>query len=506
MIRRAVRGGARACLLGAVLVALLAAELPTASGVGGPRAKIVAFYEQRAAWTACGGGFDCATVLVPLDYEDSLSPTIPLAVIRLKGTASRGSLIVNPGGPGASGVDLVRLADQVFTPRLLAEYDIVGFDPRGVGRSAPVNCLTAGQFDRFTRADWTPDTETEQAQLAVVAQSLGTGCARRSPSIAPHMSSRDAARDMDVIRAVLGSEKLNYLGWSYGTLLGAQYAELFPQNVGRFVLDGAMPNSATLEQSFLGMAAGLDAALRRFAADCVRHSDCPLSGTVSHAIAQIRGLLSRLDHVPIRGWQGRTLTESLATGGLIGSMSWPPISWDRLRAALAAAFDGDGEPLLAIADEAVGRDPVSGTYVDNSATAYFAVTCSDSPALGAVDHASRLAEQAVESAPVFGAYFAWLTLTCWQWAPRESATQVQPPARAVGSGPILVVATTHDPLTPYRDGVDVAEQLDNAVLLTLEGDGHTAYRRGSRCIDQAVDTFLISGVRPPSGRVCKLDR
>jgi pimeloyl-ACP methyl ester carboxylesterase len=482
------------------LVASTSAAAAPGTGDG-----LASFYQQAVHWTDCRGGFDCTKVTVPLDYADPTGATIQIAVIRLKAATSQGSLLVNPGGPGGSGVALVRMADRVYTPRLLAAYDIVGFDPRGVGASSPVRCVSDRQLDQLLEADWTPDTPAERARLTKLSRALGAGCARRSPAIAAHMSTAEAARDMDVIRAALGTGKANFLGWSYGTLLGAQYAELFPQNVGRSVLDGVAPNSLNLDQMYTGQAIAYEDSLRRFAADCLTHTDCPLKGSVDHAITQIRSFLARLERKPITGWNGRKLNESLATSALYYSLYFPPYSWERLRVALTAGFAGIGEPLLAIQDSYVDRDPVTDHYTSNWMQAQFAVLCSDSPAFGGPAHASTLASQSKASAPVFGATNAWLTLPCWQWAPRPSTPTPITPFHATGSAPILVVSTTHDPATPYQDGVDVAGQLDNATLLTFDGDGHTAYMRGSTCIDNAVDSYLIDGVMPADGVVCKPD-
>jgi len=492
------------------VLGLLAVVLPspwpaTPARAAAPTDGLASFYQQTVHWTGCQGGFDCTKVTVPLDYANPSGPTIQIAVTRLKVARSQGSLLVNPGGPGGSGVVLAREAANIYSPRLLEAYDIVGFDPRGVGGSSPVHCVTDKQMDQLLEADWTPDTPAERARLATLSRRFGAGCARLTPGIAAHMSTQEAARDMDIVRAILGEEKANYLGWSYGTLLGAQYAELFPQNVGRFVLDGVLPNSLDLDRSYIGQAAAYDAGLRRFAADCLTRAVCPLRGSVDQAIAQIRAFLARLDRKPIAGWNGRALNESLATNALYDSLYAPPYTWDQLRPALAAAFKGNGEPLLAIQDSMVDRDPVTNKYTSNLNEAYFVVTCSDFPALGGTDHAAALATQAVRSAPVFGVTNAWLTLPCWQFAPRPASSTPAPPIHATGSAPILVVSTTHDPATPYQDGVDVANQLDNATLLAFDADGHTAYRRGSTCIDNAVDAYLIDGVMPPKGTVCKPD-
>jgi pimeloyl-ACP methyl ester carboxylesterase len=475
--------------------------------VGEPSADLASFYLQQPQWSPCDGGFECTKVTVPLDYADPTGTTIQIAVTRLKAVAPQGSLVINPGGPGGSGIAYARVADEAFSSQLLAAYDIVGFDPRGVGAPNAVQCLTDKQLDRFLSADWTPDTLKERARLVALSRQFGEACARKSPMIATHMSTLETAKDMDIIRAALGEQKLNFLGKSYGTLLGARYADLFPANVGRFVLDGVMPSSVSLDEGFAEQARSDDAGLRRFVVACHDYSDCPLSGSVKHGIAQIQAFLARLDRKPIRGWAGRSLNESLATAALADSL-YGPLSWDRLRGALIAGFAGNGEPLLSIQDQYAGRSPIDGSYEDNSFEAFYATICLDAPALGGIEGAQALAVQNASTAPVFGASIAWQMLPCWQW-PSGPPVSLPPaslaPIHATGSGPILVVSTVHDPGTPYSWGVKVAGELDNATLLTFDGDTHTAYWNGSSCIDDAVDAYLIHGVVPADGVVCKPD-
>ena len=219
---------------------------------------LAAFYDQEVDWKGCDGDFDCATLTVPADYDDPESGTLELEVIRLKAKDPMGSLILNPGGPGGSGVDYARAARGVLTSQLADAYDVVGFDPRGVVSSTPVDCLEDSELDVLFAADGTPDTPQEVAELAEASTLLGEGCQTLSPDVAPYMDTESAARDMDILRAVLGDEQLNYLGKSYGTYLGAQYAELFPDRVGRVVLDGVLPSSLNSDEITLGQAKAFD--------------------------------------------------------------------------------------------------------------------------------------------------------------------------------------------------------------------------------------------------------
>jgi pimeloyl-ACP methyl ester carboxylesterase len=475
---------------------------PSASDAAGP---LAAFYHQHLMWTACGGGFDCTKVTVPLDYAAPDGKTVQLAVARRTSSKSQGVLVVNPGGPGASGVSYVKSADQIFTPDLNLAYDLVGFDPRGVGASDPVRCVSDKQLDAYFAVDVTPDTPAEVALLESVSRSIGAGCAAHSPDIAAHMSTPEAARDMDIIRAALGQQKLSYLGDSYGTFLGASYAELFPARVGRMVLDGVQPSSLTLEQTYRQEAEGSDESLRRFVADCLPRSDCPLSGTTATGVARIQKLLTDLDAKPIAGsagTAGRPLTEGLASYALSFGLYDPATGWPSLRTGLAAAFDGDGSELLDLFDSWVGRRG-DGTYTDNLYQAFFGVECVDTPELAGPKHIVSLAERWKRTAPVFGVSNAWSMLPCWHWAPKQTAAPGSPVLHATGAGAILVVSTQHDPATPYSWGVEVANELDDATLLTYDGDGHTAYHRGSGCIDAAVDAYLIRGTLPAKGTVCR---
>ena len=503
-----------ALLVGAAAVALLAGcasagtstpngtvatgSSPDSSAAG----SLAAYYDQKLHWTGCGAGYDCTKVTVPLDYAAPAGKTISLSMVRLKSTQAHGSLLLNPGGPGGSGVDLARHAYEELTGDLVVAYDIVGFDPRGVGTSDPVDCLSDADLDTFLAADGTPRTPQQVATITALSAGLGAGCAARSHDIAAHMGTADAARDMDVIRAALGDEKLNYLGFSYGTDLGAQYADLFPSHVGRMVLDGAYPGSLTLEQGLAMQSDSYDASLRRFVADCLTQSDCPLTGSLDGGVRRIQKFLSDLDTHPLPAATNRLLTEGNATPSIYYLLYAPTDGWPYLRTALASAFAGDGTSLIASIDSVYGRQP-DGSYSGNFFEAYYAVTCTDTPQLGGPQHVAALGAAWSRTAPVFGESQAWGTLPCWQWAPVHTNTAAPAVFHAKGSAPILVVATAHDPATPYAGGVEVAKELDNATLLTYDGDGHTAYHRGSTCIDAAVDAYLIHGTLPAPGTVCK---
>jgi pimeloyl-ACP methyl ester carboxylesterase len=481
-------------------------------------ADLAAFYGQQVRWSQCpddgegffGGGDDtleCATITVPRDYDDLGAGTLELAALRRPGRDATQSLLLNPGGPGGSAVGYARAATAVLTPELVDAYDVVGVDPRGVGQSTPVDCVDDATIDEFLALDGTPDTPEEEQAIADASAQWGPGCQSRSPQVAPHVDTIAAARDMDIVRAVLGDEQLNFLGKSYGTFLGATYAELFPDRVGRMVLDGVLPSSLDADELSIGQAKAFDVALRRFVADCVTQEDCPLPRDEAAGVARIQQFLDELDAAPIPGVGDRMLTEGAATYAIVSYLYAPPTDWELLRFGLEAAFAGDGSVLMDLMDDRIERNP-DGSFANNANEAFPAVSCLDRPGVGGIDHARELAAQWAVEAPLLGEYFAWATLSCWDWpmGPGTAEAAGEPPViRAQGAAPILVVSTTYDPATPHEWGLQVADELADATLLTLDGDGHTAYTSGSSCIDRAVDAYLLRGELPAEGTVCRAD-
>jgi pimeloyl-ACP methyl ester carboxylesterase len=468
-------------------------------------ANLEPYYGQKLSWKECGvPGFQCSELRVPLDYaEPDGSKDLKLAVTRKKasGPGKRlGTLHVNPGGPGGSAVDYVQLAAGVGYPApVRARYDIVGMDPRGVARSEPVECLTDKEMDAYTRTDVTPDDKSEVGRLSAAFEKFAKGCEKREGDLLGHVSTIEAARDLDVLRQVLGDDRLTYIGASYGTYLGATYAGLFPSRVGRFVLDGAMDPSLTSVQLNLDQTAGFDTAFTAFAEDCVKRDDCPLGGgSTAEAGRRLSDFFERVDARPVATGESRSLTESLATVGVLNAM-YTEYYWPKLRSALTAAQKGDGAELLSLADDYYERD-ADGSY-GNIMYANAAVNCIDLPApFKDPDAAEKAVRDFREASPVFGRNFAWTALNCtyWQHPPTGEPHRIE----AKGAAPILVVGTTRDPATPYKWAQGLAEQLSSATLLTYEGDGHTAYVRGSDCVDSAVNAYLLRGKVPADGKRC----
>jgi pimeloyl-ACP methyl ester carboxylesterase len=458
------------------------------------------FTGQELVWQPCDDGFECTELEVPLDYDAPEKASIRLAVVRLPAShaADRlGSLVVNPGGPGASGLEYARLARRAQTEAVRARYDVVGFDPRGVGQSSPVECATDDELDALLAADGSPDSATEEQALIGLTEDFVAGCQAMSGGLLPHVGTADAARDLDVLRAALGDENLTYLGKSYGTYLGATYAELFPERVGRLVLDGALDPTLSGAEIARGQAAGFELALDAFLDDCTALPDCPLGTDAAAAAQRLEDLLAQVDSEPLTSESGRDVTQPLAALGVLAAL-YQEQAWPVLRNGLMRALDGDGTVLLAIADVYTDRAS-DGRYTSNSNEAIVAINCADRQELGDVDDLRAEARRLQDVSPLFAAVAGWAALPCLSWPVPASPPR---PVSASGADPILVVGTTRDPATPYAWSVALAEQLESGALLTYEGDGHTAYVRGSACVDAAVDAYLVEGTLPDSGARC----
>ncbi|MEU6481180.1 alpha/beta hydrolase [Streptomyces sp. NPDC047017] len=472
-------------------------------------AALTSYYDQKLTWRDCGvPGFQCATMKAPLDYAKPSAGDVRLAVARKKATGPGGrlgSLLVNPGGPGGSAIAyLQQYAALGYPAEIRARYDMVAVDPRGVARSEPVECLDNRDMDTYTQTDVTPDDRKETDALVGAYRKFAEGCGAHDPKLLRHVSTVEAARDMDILRAVLGDRKLNYVGASYGTFLGATYAGLFPDRTGRLVLDGAMDPSLSARQMNLDQTAGFGTAFQSFAKDCASQSDCPLGGrgtTPKQAGDRLAAFFRTLDAHPIPTGDpdGRKLGEALATTGVIAAM-YDQSAWPQLRGALNAAMKkNDGAGLLALSDSYYERDS-SGHY-SNLMYANAAVNCLDLPAAYSTPAEVEKALPAFEKAsPVFGRGLAWASLNCAYWPVKPTGEPHR--IEAKGAAPIVVVGTTRDPATPYRWAQSLAHQLSSGRLLTYNGDGHTAYGRGSRCIDSAIDTYLLRGTPPTQGKRC----
>lgn len=461
-------------------------------------AALLSFYTQDLAWAKCGSN-DCAELEVPIDYQKPDAGTMKIAVERAAATGDRiGSLVVNPGGPGAPGTDMATQAESYFDQRLLSAYDIIGFDPRGTGDSSPVDCLSDSEMDAYIAQDPAPDSAAEEADALAESKRFWRGCEEKSGDIAAHVSTVEAARDMDVLRAVLGEETLPYFGFSYGTRLGATYAELFPDKVGRFVLDGAVDPELSTYDGSLSQAKGFETALRSYVQDCVDGDSCFLGDTVDAGLATISDLLDDIDAKPLPTDDERDLQIGNAFYGLILPL-YAKDNWSLLDQGLQDALDGDGTMLLFLSDFYGSRE--NGRYVDNSLEAIAVINCLDDPWSIAPKKVPKQFPAFEKASPTFGDVFAW-GLTGCRGIPFASTDEPDLKIDGSGAAPIVVVGTTRDPATPYDEAVRMAEELESGVLLSRDGDGHTAYNRGNKCIDDAIDGYLIDGVVPEDGLKC----
>jgi len=461
--------------------------------------SVEGYYDQVLNWSECNSGFECALFSVPIDYANPGSGAMKIEAIRKLATgATKGSLILNPGGPGGSGIEYTTYVEYVVSETLRENFDIVGFDPRGVGQSSPVECLNDEQTEEYIALDGSPDNQEEIDQSVSMSELFGQSCAANSPETYAFVDTVSAARDIDILRALLGDEKLNWLGKSYGTFLGATYADLFPDKVGRMLLDGAIDPTLTNEQLSYGQALGFELALTRFVDDCATKSDCPLSASGPAGVAEVSDLLAALDASPVTLDDGRIFTQAMGTLGVVGSLYDKQYGWPELRNNLELALGGDFSGLASSVDFYTGRD-ADGSYKDNSNDAIAAVNCLDRPDRASVEQTVALASEWKLTAPNFGEYLAWSNISCSYW--QTEATGVPKEITAEGAPTILVVGTVNDPATPYQWSQALASQLASGVLLTLDGDGHTAYYQGSDCIDEIVDNFYLTG-EADDGVIC----
>ncbi|PJJ77509.1 alpha/beta hydrolase family protein [Sediminihabitans luteus] len=470
-----------------------------ADPLAGAPAGYESYYGQTLEWESCGGGYECTDADAPISWQDPDLGSIQLALKRLPASGDRqGSLLINPGGPGSSGVEFVTSAASIIGDRVKGAYDLVGFDPRGVGGSAPVKCLDDADKDASLSASY-PHTTEGIAAMADDLEAWAQACDENTGEQLATVDTQSAARDMDMLRAVLGDEQLHYLGFSYGTQLGATYAGLFPQTVGRMVLDGAIDTTLDADEISAEQAVGFENALRAYVTDCLGGRACPLSGSVDGGMQQIRDLLDRTLEDPLPTDSDRDLTQSLTFYGIALPL-YSKANWSLLTNALSDALeDGDGSTLLYLADFYNDRQP-DGSFSSNSAEAFRAINCLDDRGNPDPDFMAEQAEEIEAAAPTMGEFFTYSGLTCADWPVPEVEQQFD--LHASGAAPIVVVGTTNDPATPYVWAQGLAKTLDSATLVTFEGEGHTAYGSSNDCVGDAVDDYLVDGTVPKDGLTC----
>ncbi|WP_165989726.1 alpha/beta hydrolase [Streptomyces sp. YIM 98790] len=474
---------------------------------------------QEPDWTDCpapsalqGGGeapgapWQCARLTVPVDYTDPGGETLSLALIRIpaeRSTRRVGSLVLNFGGPGGSGVAALPRMEPLFGA-LRSGFDLVSFDPRGVGDSSGVVCRDDAATDAALQQETFPEHPAEGRNYLLGRQRYAAAC-RASPAggLLPHLTTANTARDLDLLREVLGESRLHYYGASYGTKLGAVYAALFPERTGRMVFDAVVDPTRDLTGRALIQATGFQTALDHFLADCARRPGCPTGTSAEPAghHAALSGFLDGLEEHPLPTSSGRALTEHLAVFGIMGSL-YSPSSWPRLREALDEAMhSGSGDALLAAADRYYGRDG-QGRY-RNLHAANTAVNCADFASRPGLEAVRAHWDEFRAAAPVLGEYLVWDLLGCAGWPVVSEADR--PEVEAEGARPILLIGTTGDPATPYAGTARMREALggeEAGVILTYDGEGHGAYTSGNSCVVDAVNGHLLSGTTPEDGMIC----
>ena len=461
------------------------APTPTPTQEAAEAGPLSRFTAQQVTWMPCDEG-ECADVEVPLDYADPGGATLRLAVAREVATKRPrlGVLFINPGGPGASGRSFATWFDTTG----LEGYDVVGWDPRGVEASEGVTCLTGAEADAFLALDPSPDSAVERDALAEGSRRFGAACRAQAGTLLDHLSVADSARDLDVLRAVLGEERLTYYGASYGSALGAVYAGLFPERVGRLVLDaGVSPDVPPV----VSQSVGFDRALARFAAWCDAQR-CPAA---KGAQARVEALLNRLDAAPLRVGD-RLLTQGLAASGVASFLYGGKRLWPFLGRAVQAAEAGNGALLLTASDELNGRR-ADGSY-GGLLGSFLASSCADGPRPTRAEADARWASDRA-AAPVFGYHYG-PAYTCIDW---PSPAAPAPVVRGGGTTPpVVVIGGEGDPATPYEWSVALADALASGVLVTRAGEGHVSYGTGSSCVDAVVRRYLSGGVVPADGTRC----
>ena len=465
------------------------------------------FYDQRADWGKCERaeyqGAECATIEVPLKWNDPEGATLSLLLTRVPATGDdkKGSLLLNPGGPGGSGAEHVAAyGSMTISSTVRKQYDLIGFDPRGVKDSDGVQCLDDAETDEMLSTD-IPDTEEGKKKAKEWADKLAKACKAKSSDRIQYVDTYSAARDMDVIRAAVESEKLDYLGFSYGTYLGATYAEMYPERTGHLILDGAMDPALTTNEIVAGQAAGFEQAIKDFVTWCQNErGTCPLTGSVDEGIQQLRDFMTNAGKNPIPTASGRKLNETLASTAILTAL-YSNETWEYVALGIESAkANNSADVLLMLADLANEREE-DGSFKSNSTFANVAVNCLDHVGVTDKKWLKAEGERLAKKYPTFGPSLGTEEDGCANWPAKP--VRYPKEIHAKGSSTIVVIGTTHDPATPYAWAESLNKQLDNSVLLTWEGFGHTAYSRSGGCIEEMVDAYLLEDKVPDDGAKCE---
>ena len=488
---------------------------PTKPNVSSTPANLEEFYSQKPVWSDCEGSnadARCGYIQVPLNWSKPEQGSIDIAVAINPAADPENSpyLLMNPGGPGSSGRQWVtEYLESLGTELLRSEYNVVGFDPRGVGKSTAIKCFDDKGLYKFyyeqSPYDYGSAEDLEFSKESIA--DFGAACLENTGDLLGHVDTSSAAKDMDIIRAVLGSDKLNYLGFSYGTLLGTTYATYFPENVGRFVLDGVVDPTSTSSEDSLNQLIGFESAMRSYLKDCIDNSsNCPFDGlTVDQAMDKVgKDFLAVLEKSPVyTSERNRELSLNAGFTGMIAAL-YSENSWDYLTQAFNEFFDKsdrDGRVFLVLADSYFNYDSGSGTFASNANEAFKAISCIDGRESDDPESMKAQNELVQKTSKVFGKYWQYGGLGCnkWPFDVKKGPSDYS----AKGAPTMLVIGTTNDPATPYSQAKKLAnEVLEKGYLLTYDGEGHTAYGSTNSCIADTVDDFLLNGKLPTKEKTC----
>jgi pimeloyl-ACP methyl ester carboxylesterase len=449
---------------------------------------------QTLKWTPCNSGFECAQFKVPVDYNHIKSDTFTLQVIKhVANIPSQrlGSLIMNPGGPGGSGIQYVEAADSIVSMKIEDVYDLIGFDPRGVNLSQPIRCLTDPQEDYFLGGDGSVQTPADLAAAISSSKLMASACAMSAGNKLGHYSTLETARDMELLRILLKSPKLNYIGKSYGTFLGTLYAALYPKTTGLMVLDGAVDPNIPVRDQNIAQAVGFDTALKSFVA-----------ANPTFSIKQIQTFLQTSRTKPLVDRNHRQLSESLVVTGIAASLYDPTNGWPLLAKALTEAFTNKNPFGFFLLSDSYNERDKNGHYVSNQTDIAEVVSCLDFKDPRTLSQIQADAKNFAAAAPIFGPYLAFSGLPCLYWQAKPVAAPV---LTHLTTNPLLVIGTTRDPATPYQWAKSLHKALLNSTLITLNGDGHTGANRGSACVDKAMNHYLLTGKLPVHDITCDTD-
>lgn len=462
------------------------------------------FAGQELAWDDCISS-ECTSVLAPLDWDNPTSgDIISLNVARLKSYSSSplGTIFVNPGGPGASGVEYLNTAGAELD-ELREKYHIASWDPRGVELSDSVSCLSDKELDDeiFSYDPDAPKPGTQEwlDKAKHDNEALAAKCEQNSGQLFKHVSTANTVRDLELLRQLVGDQKLHYIGFSYGTYIGARYADTYPELTGKLVLDGALDPTADTNDVVLNQTKGFELALNNYLTHCVAKQNCWYTGDVAAGKERVKQMLAQVDKTPLRAADGRWVTSSVLLTAIITPL-YSQESWPFLTDLFSEIERGETTTALLLADFYYDRSS-SGTYLNNSREAFTAINCSDytqqQPDLAAM---RKKAEQLAAEAPIFGPYQGYSEVGCWGWPVSADSRDA---VTAAGSPPIVVVGTKGDPATPYQWAVSLAEQLENGVLVSYEGEGHIAFGTSS-CVTDLVTKYFNRNVLPQHETVCEV--